>query len=101
MALALEPRDATLTVETLSLDGNPAPFFLGANKIRSQIPATLELDDSIFRVEQMSLLFGRSSERSIAGAAGAYLGIVGFREQEDVEVDERTRERLRELGYLN
>ncbi len=102
LLFSVDPPDAATDVETLEIDGEPAPIFLG----RDAHPATgapfaLDLGALDLRGKRMENLFPATEEASSVAALGAYLGVVRRARVPPVVLDAAVEERLRALGYAN
>ena len=100
LVFSVEPPSAPIEIESLTIDGAPAPIFLGddprpaSGTVRVIDPAAPEL-----RVERMETLFPASREASSIAALGAYVGVVQRTPAPSVVLDLAVEERLRALGY--
>jgi arylsulfatase A-like enzyme len=101
MTFRVDPPDATVVIESLTEDGEPGAVFLGASKRKTAAPATFGQADGGLEVGSMGELFKFTRDFSIVADAGAYVGVIAEVESGDVEMDEKLRDRLKALGYVD
>lgn len=99
LVFAVEPSDAAIEIESLEIDGAPAPLFLGAGSRQASVPMVLDPTSPELRVARMTSLFPATQEASSVAPLGAYLGVVERSSAPVVHLDAAVEERLRALGY--
>jgi arylsulfatase A-like enzyme len=99
LVFSVEPHDAVIEIESLAIDGSPAPLFLGAGARAAGVPIALDPTSPDLRVARMTSLFEATLEASSVAPLGAYLGVVQPSPAPVVVLDPVVEERLRALGY--
>jgi arylsulfatase A-like enzyme len=102
VVFSVEPAGAPIAVESLAIDGAPAPVFLGSGR-RPVSPESLVIDPGAaeLRVERMDRLFPVGARSSSLAALGAYFGVVERTPAPSVVLDPSVEARLRALGYVD
>ena len=101
LVFSVEPPGAVIEVESLAIDGSPAPLFLGPQARSAGAPIALDPTSAELRVARMTSLFEATQEASSVAPLGAYLGVVQPSPAPVVVLDPAVEERLRTLGYAN
>ncbi len=101
LTFRLEPPDAGLTIETLTLDdGAPLPLFLGAARTpAADTPLTLDPRIESLVVPDIAALLRDHGRPIDPVPLGAYLAVVPAAEQQTT-MPEEVIERLRATGYI-
>jgi arylsulfatase A-like enzyme len=101
LVFSAEPPGAAIRIESLAIDGAPAPLFLGADARSASAPLALDPTAPELAVAHMTTLFPPTQEASSVAPLGAYLGVVQRSSAPIVSLDPAVEERLQALGYAN
>ncbi|MFT7462489.1 MAG: arylsulfatase A-like enzyme [Pseudohongiellaceae bacterium] len=107
VVLRLDPPDAMVTLNSLTLNGEPAgPVYLGLSRTAQEVPLTSSAGLPELAVPELSAMFTEAERNPLARAnelsvpAGLYLVILPDFSADLADIPDEMMDRLRALGYV-
>jgi arylsulfatase len=106
--LRVDPPDASVTIESLDIDGRPdTPLYLGLARERVLPPHSLAANDPALRTPDLAVMFSERERRPISAfdelaiAPGMYVVNLPGSDDAEGDIPADILERLKALGYIS